>query len=126
LTEAAVAGPKFPSTAPGDVFHWPDAPFENLLQTLDHGAGRALLQSRHRRAVGKCGPGLRADDSIDDQTGTLLKFLDRSFGRGTEDAVDDQAEIGSASQRPLEPANRLAGGAWRYRRLTRICHINPL
>jgi len=34
LTDAAVTGPKFPSIAPGDVFHWPDAPLERTCWRL--------------------------------------------------------------------------------------------
>src|SRR5262249_62198605 len=34
LTEAAVAGPKFPSIAPGGMFHWPEAPFKRIFWRL--------------------------------------------------------------------------------------------
>jgi hypothetical protein len=71
-------------------------------------------------------PRFAADGSIDDQTGPLLKFLDGSFGRQTENPINNQAEVRGAPQCPLQPANGVAGRARRYRRLTRIWHINPL
>jgi hypothetical protein len=67
---------------------------------------------------------LRANDTVDGQPGALLKILHGSFGRRTEDAVDNEPEVGSATQRPLEPANGVAGRSLRDRRLTRIWHMN--
>jgi hypothetical protein len=44
---------------------------------------------------------LRSHDTVNDQTGALLKLFDGSLGRWTEDAVDNQPKVRSSTQRPL-------------------------
>jgi hypothetical protein len=68
---------------------------------------------------------LRSHDTVNDQTGALLKLFDGSLGRWTEDAVDNQPKVRSSTQRPLEPANGFAGRPRRYRWLSRIWHCAP-
>jgi hypothetical protein len=67
---------------------------------------------------------LRSHDTINDKTGASLKIFYGSFSRRTEDAVDNQPEVWSSTQRTLEAANGFTGRSSRYGWLTRIWHMH--
>jgi hypothetical protein len=96
------------------------------LEAANDGTGSAGAECRHLRAAGERSPRQWPDNAIDSQAGTLLKLLDGSVNRCPEYAVDDQSEVGSSVQRPLQPANGITGRSERDRWLIWIWHAYPL
>jgi hypothetical protein len=98
---------------------------QHRLQALNHISGRALQQGRHGATVRERGPSQGADDTVNHQARPLLELLDRRFRGGSEDAVNDQAQVRGTAQGSLQSSDHDPGRALTYGWLAWIAHRTP-